>query len=86
VDLEKATIDAEKDDEVPEFLTNIEVYDEEGNPTGETVSIAEVLKEMRALTSKITTKYGMYAQKATIDFFSAFFGEDMKITLGKKKG
>jgi len=79
-DMQKAIIDTEEDEEVPDFLTDIELED------GTVVSMSEMINELNALSDQLTERYFIYTKKAVTEFFRPFFGNDITLTAGSHKG
>jgi len=79
-DMRKAIIETEEDEEVPDFLTDIELED------GTVVSMSEMINELDSLSNQIAERYAIYSKKAITEFFRPFFGEEIIMTTGSRKG
>jgi len=79
-EMRNAIIDTAKDQEVPNYLTDIELED------GTVVSIVDVVNELESMSSHLMTEYHKYAKAATLEFFRPFYSEEIEYTAGSKKG
>lgn len=78
--------EAKHDDEVPTFLTDIELVDDKGHPLGKTVSMEAPINELSNLSDTIMSEYLAYAKQAVSDFLRPFFGDQIQFTAGNRKG
>lgn len=79
-EMRNAIIDSAKDEDVPDFLTDIQLKD------GTVVSMQKVVDDLENLSSHLITQYHKYAQQATLEFFRPFYGKDLTYTMGKHAG
>jgi len=79
-DMRNAIIDTEKDEEVPDFLTDIELED------GTKVSMTSIINELDALSNDLVARYDKYSKAAITEFFRPFYGDSVTITTGSRKG
>lgn len=78
--MRSAIIDAKNDEEVPEYMTDLELED------GTIIEMAAVIRELGDMSDNIVVEYSKYAEGMIIEFFRPFFGDSRVYTTGKNKG